>query len=130
MNRFRIALPFAAVFLSIAAHAVTPDQILAGYNTQTGAPPSAMRGQQLFNATHGKEWSCASCHGAKPVTAGKHATTGKPITALAPAVSADRFTDPAKTEKWFRRNCNDVMGRECTPTEKADVLSWLLTLRP
>ena len=39
------------------------------------------------------------------------------------------FTDPAKTEKWFRRNCNDVMGRVCTADEKADVLAWLLTLK-
>jgi len=38
--------------------------------------------------------------------------------------------DPAKVEKWFRRNCNDVMGRECTAGEKADVLAWLLTLKP
>ena len=25
----------------------------------------------------------------------------------------ERFADAAKTEKWFRRNCNDVVGREC-----------------
>ena len=50
--------------------------------------------------------------------------------ALAPAANAERFVDAAKVEKWFRRNCNDVMARECTPAEKADVLSWLMTLRP
>jgi hypothetical protein len=33
---------------------------------------------------------------------------------------------PAKVDKWFRRNCNDVLKRECTPVEKADVLAWLL----
>ena len=49
---------------------------------------------------------------------------------MAPAVNPERFTDAAKTEKWFRRNCNDVAGRECTPAEKADVLAWLLTLKP
>ena len=61
--------------------------------------------------------------------AGKHAATGKTIGALAPAFNADRFTDAAKAEKWFRRNCKDVAGRECTAGEKADVLAWLLTLK-
>jgi hypothetical protein len=64
------------------------------------------------------------------VQAGKHASTGKPIAAMAPAFNAERFTDPAKTEKWFRRNCNDVIGRECSAGEKADVLAWLLSLKP
>ena len=43
------------------------------------------------------------------------------------AVSANpaRFTDPDKVEKWFRRNCNSVLGRECSAAEKADVIAWL-----
>ena len=65
-----------------------------------------------------------------PSQAGKHASTGKTITALAPAFNPERFSDPAKVEKWFRRNCNDVAGRACTPGEKADVLAWLISLRP
>ena len=59
---------------------------------------------------------------------GKHAGTGKPIGPLAPTFNPQRFSDTAKTEKWFRRNCNDVLGRECTPGEKADVLAWLMSL--
>ncbi|OYU98985.1 MAG: cytochrome C, partial [Burkholderiales bacterium PBB5] len=88
------------------------------------------RGQALFTSTHGREWSCSSCHGATPTQLGKHASTGKGIGALAPAFNAERFTDPAKVEKWFRRNCNDVLGRECSAGEKADVLAWLTTLKP
>jgi hypothetical protein len=65
-----------------------------------------------------------------PTQPGNHAATGKPIAALAPAFNAERFTDAAKVEKWFRRNCNDVVGRECTAAEKANVLSWLRTLKP
>ncbi len=65
-----------------------------------------------------------------PTRTGQHAATAKAIGALAPGFNPDRFVDPAKTEKWFRRNCNDVMARECTPAEKADVLAWLLTLKP
>jgi hypothetical protein len=64
-----------------------------------------------------------------PTQTGKHASTGKPIAPLAPAFNRERFVDAAKTEKWFRRNCNDVMGRECSPAEKADVISWLRTLK-
>ncbi len=89
---------------------------------------SAARGEQFFKSTHGREWSCASCHGARPVSDGKHAVTGKIIAPLAPAANASRFTDPAKTEKWFKRNCNDVLGRQCTAAEKGDVLEYLLTL--
>jgi len=123
------AAAVALLSLSPAAHAVTSAGQLAGYTAQAGAPAKAERGQQLFTTKHGKEWSCSSCHTAVPTIEGKHASTGKVIGALAPAFNPERFTDTAKTEKWFRRNCNDVMGRECTPGEKSDVLAWLLTLK-
>ena len=123
----------AAALLALAgalpATAATPAELLAGYTAQAGAPAQAARGQAFFTAKHGKEWSCSSCHGATPTQAGKHASTGKAIGALAPAFNADRFTDATKTEKWFRRNCNDVVGRECSAGEKADLLAWLLTLK-
>ncbi|MDO9314074.1 MAG: DUF1924 domain-containing protein [Burkholderiaceae bacterium] len=112
------------------AQAATPADQLAGYSSQAGAAASPERGQAFFTSRHGREWSCSSCHGTSPTQQGKHASTGKAISPLAPAFNAERFTDTAKTEKWFRRNCNDVVGRECTPAEKADVLSWLLTLKP
>ena len=120
----------AAAGFAPAAHAATPAELLSGYSAQAGAAAQPARGQQFFGARHGREWSCASCHGALPTQAGKHAATGKTIGALAPAFNPERFTDAAKTEKWFRRNCNDVMGHECSAAEKADVLSWLLTLKP
>ncbi|KIF82774.1 DUF1924 domain-containing protein [Noviherbaspirillum autotrophicum] len=119
-----------ACSLSAAAQAATPAELLAGYTAKAGAPASPERGQQFFTNRHGHEWSCASCHGEAPTQTGKHAATGKPIRPMAPAFNPERFSDAAKTEKWFRRNCNDVVGRECTPAEKADVLSWLMTLKP
>jgi hypothetical protein len=115
---------------TFAAATSSPAELLASYAGAAGAQPSARRGQQFFNTRQGRDWSCASCHGATPIQAGKHASTGKPIEALAPAVNPTRFTDPAKVEKWFRRNCNDVAGRECTPAEKADILAWLTSLQP
>jgi len=70
-----------------------------------------------------------SCHGTTPTVAGRHARTGKTIAPLAPVANPERFADAARAEKWFRRNCGDVLGRECTPQEKGDVLAWLLTLK-
>ena len=124
-----IALAAAALGAAQGARAATPQELAAGYAAQAGAPPAAARGEQFFTTRHGKEWSCSSCHGTPPTQAGKHAATGKNIGALAPGFNPDRFTDPAKVEKWFRRNCNDVVGRECSAGEKADVLAWLMTLK-
>ena len=123
------ALLACATFLS-AAHAATPADTLAGFTAQVGTAAVAARGQEFFTKTHGRDWSCSSCHGAVPTQTGKHASTSKPIGPLAPAFNADRFTDKAKTDKWFRRNCNDVVGRECSASEKADVMSWLISLKP
>jgi mono/diheme cytochrome c family protein len=120
----------AVALTSVAVHAATPAELLSNYSAQAGSPAVPARGQQLFTTRHGREWSCASCHGAVPTQAGKHASTGKPINAMAPAFNPERFTDAAKSEKWFHRNCNDVVGRECSAAEKADVLRWLLTLKP
>ena len=95
------------------------------------AAPDPARGQAFFNQRPpGRDWSCATCHGAVPLTPGRHAATGKDIAPLAPAANPERFTDARKTEKWFRRNCNDVLGRECSSAEKADVVAWLQTLKP
>ncbi|MEO8159488.1 MAG: DUF1924 domain-containing protein [Betaproteobacteria bacterium] len=130
LRSIALAAGLGCAILGSAARAATPAELLAGYTAQAGSPATPARGQQFFADRHGREWSCSSCHGAVPTQTGKHASTGKPIGALAPAFNAERFTDAAKTEKWFRRNCNDVVGRECTAAEKADVLSWLLSLKP
>jgi len=119
-----------AATLALPAYAETPAQILHGYAAQSGTAPVPARGQQFFTSRHGHEWACASCHGAVPTGNGQHAATGKTIAPLAPAFNPARFTDSAKVEKWFRRNCGDVVGRECTAAEKADVLSWLISIKP
>jgi cytochrome c553 len=123
-------LTLGVFVFSANVFAATPAELLASYSAQAGGAAQAARGQVLFTSKHGKDWSCSSCHNAPPTTEGKHASTGKRIDTLAPAFNPKGFTDAAKTEKWFRRNCNDVMGRECTVTEKADVLAWLMTLKP
>jgi hypothetical protein len=103
-----------------AAEARRDDPAFAGF--------SAARGEAFFTSRHGGDWSCATCHGQMPVAAGEHAVTGKRIEPLAPAANPARFTKPASVQKWFQRNCNDVLQRACTAREKGDVLAWLLTL--
>lgn len=117
-------------FAANIASAATPSDILGGYVAQAGSPANPERGRQLFVNRHGQQWACASCHGATPIRQGEHAATGKQIAPLAPAFNPERFTDAAKAEKWFRRNCKDVLARECTAAEKADVLAWLMSLKP
>jgi mono/diheme cytochrome c family protein len=128
--RCRAAALLCGAAWAASAQAATPTELQAGYSAQAGTAGVSDRGQALFTSRHGRDWSCSSCHGAQPTQQGRHASTGKSIAPLAPAFNTERFTDPAKSEKWFRRNCNDVLGRECSPAEKADVLSWLLTLKP
>jgi hypothetical protein len=125
----RSLLLLVAALAAGAAQASTPTELLAGYTAASGTPAQAARGQRFFTSRHGKDWACAECHGAVPTAPGRHASTGKAIGALAPAFNPERFTSLAKTEKWFRRNCNDVVGRECSAGEKADVLAWLINLK-
>lgn len=119
----------------LAAGTDTPAALQARYAAaaQQEAPGSgglqAERGRQFFASRHGAEWSCSSCHTADPRTSGRHAVTGKTLKPLAPSANPDRFTDVAKVEKWFRRNCKDVLSRECTAREKGEVLAYLQSLR-
>lgn len=132
-------LSSAALLLSLLATALLPTTALAAdttpaaqqqaWSAQAGSPGHAQRGQTFFNTKHGGEWSCASCHGMPPTTEGKHANTGKTIAPMAPAFNPKAFTDTAKIDKWFRRNCKDVLSRECSAGEKADVLAYLNSLK-
>ena len=90
---------------------------------------SAARGETLFR-TKGTDWSCTSCHTTDPRKPGRHAVTGKTIQPMAPASNPKRLSDPAKVEKWFKRNCMDVFDRECSAREKGDVITWLRSLTP
>ncbi len=123
-----LAAAAASLLLAMPAEAgdTTPDAQLQRWTVAAGAPASAERGRVFFTSKHGGEWSCSSCHNAPPTTEGKHASTNKPIAPMAPAFNAKAFTDEAKVDKWFRRNCKDVVSRECSAAEKADVLAYLI----
>jgi hypothetical protein len=109
--------------------AATPQSELQRWQNLAGQTGDAAKGKVFFGQRQGGEWSCASCHGQPPTAASKHASTGKTIAALAPAFNAERLTDSAKVDKWFKRNCKDVLQRECTAIEKADVLAYLVSLK-
>jgi len=89
---------------------------------------SATRGQAFYNAKPG-EAACATCHGDSPKAHGKHAKTGKDILPLAPSANPERFADAAKVEKWFKRNCNDVLSRACSAQEKGDFMAYVLSVK-
>ncbi|MHB1143359.1 MAG: DUF1924 domain-containing protein [Thiobacillus sp.] len=124
-------IAWTALLLSAPAAADTPDSFMARYAQQAGMAMSALspsRGEALYRSEHpgrdGKGASCASCHSANPKQAGQ-TRVGKRIEPLAPVANPQRFTDAAKVEKWFRRNCTDVLQRECSAQEKGDFIAWL-----
>jgi hypothetical protein len=117
-----------------SAFAETPAEVLAALNAEASATPgfqgfSSARGENFFKTKHNHDLSCSSCHTENPAAQGKHSETGKLIKPLAPAANEERFTDMKKVKKWFKRNCNDVLDRECTPQEKGDFLTYLLTVK-
>ena len=121
------------VSLATALPAPAADPALvARYSAQAPKDVSAERGKAFYGATHtdtqGREVGCATCHTADPRATGK-TRAGKAVEPLAPAANPQRFSDEAKVEKWFTRNCGDVLGRACTPQEKGDFIAYLMSLK-
>jgi len=129
-----IAITVSLSLFSQQALAETPEKVLALFEKSASSTPdfqgfSAERGKIFFETKHGQDWSCSTCHTDNPAAQGKHAKTDKPIKPLAPSANTERFTKMKKIKKWFKRNCNDVLDRLCTPQEKGDVLAYLLTIK-
>lgn len=127
------ALALALALATGSAVAGPRDDILAGYAAAAKAADAgfagfdAGRGQAFFNQENtisAEAPSCTSCHTKSPLKAGK-TRAGKVIDPMAVSVTPDRFTDPEKVEKWFGRNCNTVLGRDCTPAEKGDFITYM-----
>ena len=111
----------------------TVDDRLAAYQAEGASDFSAERGKEMWFNTYShakadKPRSCTSCHTNNARVNGKHAKTGKPIKPMARSVNPERLTDVKKIKKWFKRNCKWTLGRECTPQEKGDFLSYLRSL--
>ena len=101
-----ISVAIVGLFV-VNAWALDPVSLEKQYASDAKQTASSSRGEKFFTSKQGKEWSCASCHGVPPTKEGKHAST----------------------DKSFKRNCNDVLGRECSSLEKADVMAYLNSLK-
>jgi mono/diheme cytochrome c family protein len=119
------ALPLAAsanpILDDLKAQAKTENTAFKDFSVDAG--------RKLYTTQGPNQLACASCHTDSPKNAGKHAKTNKAIDPLAPSVNAQRFTDAAKVEKWFKRNCNDALGRACTTQEKGDFMAYVLSVK-
>jgi len=126
-----LASAVAASALSPAQRAVLDRYVAAAKSDPEYAGPSAERGRAFFFASHagGKADTpaCTVCHSSDLAAPGK-TKAGKAIEPMAASIVPSRYSDPATVEKWFRRNCRDVLGRACSAAEKADVLAFLLSL--
>ncbi|MEO5375573.1 MAG: DUF1924 domain-containing protein [Alphaproteobacteria bacterium] len=133
------SIPLIAVLAALPAGAMAADArrdaILADYAAEARkADPafmgfSAQRGESLFRSkwTGGDERtpSCTACHTDTPKMPGRNAKTGRPIEPVAVSVNPRRFTDREETDKHFVRDCKSVMGRDCTPLERGDYITFM-----
>ena len=110
-----------AILAELTAQARKAEPGFAGF--------SAERGAAFYRATHtgGKQGtaSCASCHGSTPQGQGQ-TRAGKAIEPMAVSKNPARYTNKDDVEKWFTRNCNDVLGRACTAKEKGDFITYMM----
>ncbi|ADI28453.1 DUF1924 domain-containing protein [Methylotenera versatilis] len=126
------------LIFSMNAFAATSQELLKQYEVQAKqentafAGFSAERGASFFKAerTHsdGKKVSCATCHTSDPRKQGK-TRANKVIEPMATIANPQRFTDATKVEKWFGRNCKDVLERACTAQEKGDYIQYLTSVK-
>ena len=131
-------LPLTGLLFCINALAATPQELLRQYEPQAKqenpafAGFSAERGAGFFrtNRAHsgGQQVSCSTCHTVDPRNQGK-TRASKIIEPMAPIANPQRFTDAAKVEKWFGRNCKDVLERACTAQEKGDFIQYLVNVK-
>jgi len=122
---------FMATLALVLPLATSANPVLDDYKAQARQENPAFKefsvdaGRKLYTTVGPAQISCSSCHTDSPKNAGKHAKTNKVIEPLAPAVNPKRFAELANVEKWFRRNCNDVLGRACTTQEKGDFVAYV-----
>ncbi|MFQ5785055.1 MAG: DUF1924 domain-containing protein [Alphaproteobacteria bacterium] len=111
-----------AILVDLAAKAKAADAGFSGF--------SAARGETLFRTKFGtgkpETPACTTCHTDSPRAPGQ-TRAGKPIDPMAVSRTPNRFTDPRKVAKWFRRNCKSVLGRECTAQEKGDYITFMMS---
>ncbi|WP_235189696.1 DUF1924 domain-containing protein [Methylotenera sp. L2L1] len=142
-RHYLLAALLAVFSVSASADVATAQKLADKYAVMAKATdhaytgPSAEDGKEFFNReviqfkgdvnTPGKAIACASCHTANPADAGKHIVTGKQIKPLSPHANKKRFQSTREVEKNFTKHCNEVVGSDCSPQEKANYIAYLLT---
>lgn len=134
--RFLSVILIALSGIETLAWADGPQSILQVLTEQArgvdgGFSASTARGEHFFRAhqTGGETDRCTACHTEDAKAVGQHFRTHKVIEPLAPIANRQRFTDLAHVEKWFKRNCKEVLGRSCTVAEKADFVAYMLSVK-
>ena len=132
-----ISAILSLILLQGWARAESPDVILKQYEksargAETGFGGfSAARGKELYfrkEQSAKGEISCSTCHTTNPKAVGR-TRANKDIEPLAPSANKKRFTDLKHIEKWFARNCDDVLRRSCSTQEKGDFITYLLSIK-
>ena len=134
MKHALIVITLIFSFLHKPLHAEGVDNLISHYATQAKSEMQSFvgfdskRGKDLYlqEFTSGKKDtpSCTTCHTSNPTQVGE-TRAGKAIEPMAVSVNPERYQTLKKAEKWFRRNCKSVLGRECTPIEKGDFLTFM-----
>ena len=129
---------WSLLLLVSSAYADTPQLMMKKYEAQAKqensgfAGFSAERGSVFFKTEHkrsdGEKVSCSTCHTTDPRNPGQ-TRAHKLIEPMAVSVNPQRFTDESKVEKWFGRNCKDVLERTCTAAEKGDFIQYLSNVK-
>jgi cytochrome c553 len=139
--RLVVSILLALLAVPAFARGTSPQELLDVYSAQArqaepGFTAVASRGEAFFRRQNpprpGAEnplTSCADCHTADPRQEGLNKRSNKKIEPMAPTANSRRFSDTYQVEKWFNRNCGDVLDRPCTAMEKADLIAWLMTLK-
>lgn len=138
MSTLKNSLALLLALASINAYAAGPAEVLDGYAAAARKENpafkgfSAQRGEAFYHAerahSSGKQVSCSTCHTGNPKNPGE-TRAHKRIEPMAVSANPQRLTDPAKIEKWFTRNCQDVLERTCSAQEKGDFISYLLSVK-
>jgi len=154
----RLLLGMLMLVACTVIRADSPQVLLGAYADQARAADAGFtgfsieRGRAFYYAEHpqpdGTLYSCASCHHQDPrreqfahhdkipcrachFPSQRYTqahTIRRQLLPIAPAANPARFVELARSDMWFAKNCEFVLGRDCTAQEKGDLISWLLTI--
>lgn len=48
---------------------------------------------------------------------------------MSPAVNPNRFSSVNKSAAAFTKHCTDLYGKDCSPQDKGDFITYLLTVK-